>query len=329
MHSISKTPIDIGMAGAITADAFGAQARIRAFHELTDGFFNAAYAIDLADGMRCVLKVAPPESVTVLRYERDIMYAEVEVMRLVRRRTSMPVPEVYHFDTSRRLLGSPFMLMEFLPGTPLDKLRPSLSPDQRRSIDRETGAYLRQMNEIAGPSFGYSAPSAARHQSWDAAFLSMLDGVLADGEAMRVALPLPYAELRRRAARHVADLAEVSTPQLLHWDLWDGNIFVDPATGRISGVIDFERALWGDPLMEFQFRTLAEPPGFSEGYGRTMLDTPSQQRRRVLYNLYLYLIMIVECSYRQYATQDQERWAREQLDQELARLDLQDNTATA
>jgi hypothetical protein len=42
--------------------------------------------------------------------------------------------------------------------------------------------------------------------------------------------------------------------------------------------------------------------------------------RRTLYNLYLYLIMIVECAYRNYETDDQERWARQQLAGELERL---------
>jgi hypothetical protein len=30
--------------------------------------------------------------------------------------------------------------------------------------------------------------------------------------------------------------------------------------------------------------------------------------------------MVIECAYRQYPTQDQERWAREQLARELDRL---------
>jgi hypothetical protein len=85
-------------------------------------------------------------------------------------------------------------------------------------------------------------------------------------------------------------------------------------------VIDFERALWGDPLMEFQFRTLAAPQDFAAGNGRSMLETPRAGPRRLLYNIYRYLIMVIECAYRQYPTQDQERWAREQLTQERDRL---------
>jgi aminoglycoside phosphotransferase (APT) family kinase protein len=320
MRSISKMTVPPTAAQAICFDTFGGDAVVSTFQELTDGYFNAAYLIELADGRRCVLKVAPPAAVRVLRYEHDIMHAEVEVMRLVRARMTAPVPEIFRFDTSRRLLDSPYFLMEFVPGITLDKQRATLAPAERQAIDRAAGVYLRQMNEIAGQSFGYATPAAQRYSSWRAAFLAMLDDILADGAAMSVALPQPYAAIRQQAERCAAVLDEVATPRLVHWDLWDGNIFIDPATRAITGVIDFERALWGDPLMEVQFRSLEVPAGFAEGYGRPMLDTPAERLRRMLYNIYLYLIMVIEAAYRQYDSDELEQWARQQLAQELERL---------
>jgi aminoglycoside phosphotransferase (APT) family kinase protein len=311
-------------AQTICFDTFGAAAMVRAFEELTDGYFNAAYLIELADGRRCVLKVAPPDAVRVLRYERDIMHAEVEVMRLVRARTAMPVPEIFRFDATCRLLASPYFLMEFVPGLTLDKLRVQLDPADQQAIDHAAGAYLRQMNEIVGRSFGYATPTAERYSSWRAAFLAMLDDILADGAAMDVALPQPYDTIRQQAHRCAPVLDEISTPQLVHWDLWDGNILIDPATRTIAGAIDFERALWGDPLMEVQYRKLEASAGFVEGYGRPMLSTPAARLRRVLYNIYLYLIMVIEAAYRQYDSQDLELWARQQLAQELERLAASD-----
>ena len=52
-----------------------------------------------------------------------------------------------------------------------------------------------------------------------------------------------------------------------------------------------------------------------------MLDTPARRARRILYNIYFYLIVIIESYYRQYDTPDFERWGRRQLDLTLARLD--------
>lgn len=84
MYSTSKRIVDIGTARRMVHAAFGPEAAIRSYRELRDGYFNAAYAIELHDGRKMVLKVAPPPDVTVLRYERGIMGTEVEVMRCVR-----------------------------------------------------------------------------------------------------------------------------------------------------------------------------------------------------------------------------------------------------
>lgn len=320
MYSTSKRIVDVATARRIVAAAFGSDAAIRSYRELRDGYFNAAYQIDLHDGRRSVLKVAPPPDVTVLRYERGIMGSEVQVLRLVAEQTSVPAPEVYYYDQRHTLLDSDYYLMAFVPGEAYHKLREQYNEEQRTSIDAAIGAYLAQINRLQGTYFGYMALPGQRFSTWRQAFLGMFDDLLADGRDRQVALPVDDAALRRAVEAVAPVLDEVQTPQLVHWDLWDGNIFVDPPSGRITGIIDFERALWGDPLMEFQYRTLEVAPAFRLGYGRSLLDSPTAVARRTLYNLYLYLIMIIECAYRAYETDDQEQWARQQLLADLARL---------
>ncbi len=88
-------------------------------------------------------------------------------------------------------------------------------------------------------------------------------------------------------------------PRLVHWDAWDSNFFVED--GKVTGLIDFERALWGDPLMEAQFRALAFG-GVSEsmrGYGKTEF-TPEEEQRCYLYTLLLALVIRTESYYREY-----------------------------
>jgi hypothetical protein len=76
---------------------------------------------------------------------------------------------------------------------------------------------------------------------------------------------------RLRAWSHL--LADVTTPQLVHWDVGRQYLY-RPRPSQINDTIDFERALWGDPLKEFQFRALEEPRAFASGYRRPMLETP-------------------------------------------------------
>jgi aminoglycoside phosphotransferase (APT) family kinase protein len=142
MFSLSKTSVPTNAIHEIVRHHLDGKS-VRSVEELKDGLFNAAYRIDLADGSACILKAAPPDHVRVLRYEKEIMRAEVEVMRLVRAQTGVPVPEIYGYDTSRRLTDVDYYLMACIPGVPLNKLRKSLSEPEQHEIDRQAGALTR------------------------------------------------------------------------------------------------------------------------------------------------------------------------------------------
>ena len=111
----------------------------------------------------------------------------------------------------------------------------------------------------------------------------------------------------RTASAKAAPLAisvdEVTTPVLVHFDLWDGNILVESGSAghRIGALIDAERAFWGDPLAEFVslalFTDIEQDTAFLHGYraaGGTVTFDLAARQRLALYRAYLYLIMWVE-----------------------------------
>jgi fructosamine-3-kinase len=137
----------------------------------------------------------------------------------------------------------------------------------------------------------------------------MVDAVFADAERFAVELPRPAARIRDAVHAGADVLDEVRTPVLVHFDLWDGNILLGPAAGslEISGVVDAERAFWGDPAADFVslalFGDIELDPAFLTGYraagGQVEFGQPLRQRLR-LYRIYLYLIMAVEATPRGY-----------------------------
>jgi aminoglycoside phosphotransferase (APT) family kinase protein len=317
MRSLSKTPISLQLAENIITHHFGNRAAISKFYELTEGFYNSAYYIELSDYQRYVLKVAPPPTVRVLRYEKDVMHTEVEVLQLVKARTGIPVPGIYIYDSNHQILQSDYFIMDLVDGVPLNKIRPLLPADACHDIDGKTGGFLRQMHAITHEKFGYFSQLETQSDNWRGTFAMMLKNVLLDGSDAGVILPMEYDAFYPLLESTFEALDEVRTPRLVHWDLWDGNIFIDPDSWQITGLIDFERALWADPLMEANFGAFGLNPSFMEGYGLEMLSTQSQKVRHALYDIYLFLIMIIECYYRKYETDQQEKWAREKLKAEL------------
>ncbi|THF74954.1 aminoglycoside phosphotransferase family protein [Cohnella fermenti] len=281
---------------------------IRETKELEDGWANAAYAITMEDGRRAVLKAAPPEGARLMRYERNLMRTEVEVTRRVGELGTVPVPAIYKHDDSRTIVPVEYFVMEFLEGTPYSAARNGMSLEERERIERELGRYNRLINGIKGERFGLYSWGAEGKPTWREAFGQMAENVLLDGEEAGVELPAAYEEVRRRIAAVLPALREADEPRLAHWDLWDGNVFVKD--GRITGIIDFERAMWADPLIEHYFSRFNGSAAYYEGYGRGEL-TGGERIRRSLYDLYLDLILHIECAYRGYENEDHIRWARD------------------
>lgn len=309
MVSATKVPVSDSDLSRIGIELMGAAPKESL--PFGDGWYNAAYGLTLEDGRRGVVKIAPPESVEIMRYEKDIMASEVKAMRLLEQ--LIPIPKILADDLEGRLIGRPLYIMEWLEGKPLNHCYEELGPEALGRVREEAGRIVKTVSSVRNNAFGMLA--GPFFVTWKEAFCHLFDDVLSDGESK--AVDLPYPLLRRVLHECQESLDAVSEPRMLHWDLWDGNIFVD-ALGRITGIIDFERALYGDPLMEHGFMELH--PEFLSGYGASELESPNGQVRRRLYNLYLFLIMTIEGYYRHYTDPWVEQWGRAKAKEALMAL---------
>ena len=185
-----------------------------------------------------------------------------------------------------------------------------MSEDDNRALRHQLGHLLATLHTI--PNQGvYGYPYAGlTGPTWRDAFTVMMGALMDD--AVRYATPLPCSlvEIASAVYPSVHLLDEVTTPALVHFDVWPGNVFLaPPADGppRIQALIDHERAFWGDPLADFVTPTIFgelrdDDPllaGYREAGGKADL-TPGALRRIALYRVYLYLILLVENGPRQY-----------------------------
>lgn len=293
----------------MTRQSFGRHISVAEMKPLEDGFFNAACLLRLSNGIEAVLKVSPTTDVRVMRYEQGMMAAEVEVLQLLKS-AGLPVPGVYHYDNSRRLLDSEYFFMEKVKGTPYNHLKGSLSNAVKGRIEEQLGELNRKINEIKGTKFG--SPTNPEYQSsdWSTSFLKLVQDLMLDAKEIGAQLPATTSTILGAFERHRDSLLEVTVPELVHWDLWDGNVFIEEE--RITGIIDCERALYGDPLMEFYFRNFEDPIDFLKGYGDIKLTQDAKIRSR-MYDLYLDLILHIECNFRGYENKDHMNWAKDRL----------------
>lgn len=89
--------------------------------ELTGGYFNRPMSDHLRMTRQVIVKIAPCTD-RLLTYEKNIMQAEVEAMRLTEEKTAVPVPHIYCYDNTHHLCNSDYFFMEKLEGLPYSRV---------------------------------------------------------------------------------------------------------------------------------------------------------------------------------------------------------------
>ncbi|MFJ8582159.1 phosphotransferase family protein [Micromonospora sp. NPDC093277] len=337
--SPTQRRLDPDQVGRYVAASLGPTPRITGCGPLSGGGFAAVWWVTLDDGRAVVLKVGPPPSVPLLRYEHDMIGAEARYLRLVvEQAPTVPAAPLLHHG-SDPVLGD-WLLTGLLPGRTLWEL--TEAGVDTTEVEAEFGVALATLHGVTGDRYGYDGGRACA-DTWRDAYLAMLDDMLADAADWRVPLPLPAVRIRELVDRHAHVLDVVRRPALLHFDCWAGNVLavdVPDGTPRLSGLVDGERYLWGDPLMDLVSpllfrRTEDEPDHPVVRAYRTVRPFPLDAgacRRLGLYRLYLYLLMTVEMPSRG-ITAESEPWRvtrlAELLDQELSDLDKPPTGSTA
>lgn len=299
MDSRTKRRLSLAELDALARRALGTG--VASATELTDGYANAVWRLVLDDGRQVVLKLSPPPDLDQLSYERNLLRTEAEAIELAAG-AGVPVASLVHAGYDDPVLGGDYLMLAALDGVSWNDVK----PEGEQALRRELGRHLARFNTVTGELFGYPHAGIVG-TTWREAFLAMVGALLGDTERYPTPLPRPVDEIMAvfEGAAHVLD--EVTTPCLVHFDVWAGNVFLDlSGMPRIQAIIDHERAFWGDPIAEFVtptiFGELREDDPLLAGYREvTPLElTPSALIRFDLYRAYLYLILLVENGPRQY-----------------------------
>lgn len=258
------------------------------FRRCPTGKFNSTYFIE-GGAVPLVLRIAPPDDRDrVLFYEHRMMRQEPAIHALLRERTAVPVPAILAHDFDRSEIGRDYLLMERLPGRPISDLR-GLTQEAFEDLLREVGRCLRQAHALTGDRYGYVGDHRPMEPQadWPSAFRVMWHALLDDIERCGGYTPDEATHMRRLLDRYMRAFDRPVPAALLHMDVWAENLLADEH-GRLTGLIDWDRALWGDPEIEFavlDYCGISEP-AFWEGYGAERDRAPEAEVRRAFYLLY-------------------------------------------
>jgi fructosamine-3-kinase len=255
-----------------------------AFERIPTGKFNDSYFVRAGDE-DLVLRVAPDPDATFLFYERDMMRQEPSIHDLLLQETTVPVAPIIVHDASLTILPRDYLLMKRLPGN-------ALSNVERVDADHvltAVGQCLAQVHALAANAYGYLGEHQPMkpQKTWAEAFAVMWRALLDDIHATG-----HYNDEERDVLVRLLDaylpMFDRDVPaSLLHMDIWAQNILVNDS-GDLTGIVDWDRALWGDPEIEFAVLDYCgiSQPAFWEGYGEERDVSDEAQIRHIFYLLY-------------------------------------------
>ena len=172
-------------------------------------------------------------------------------MEYARRHTSIPIPAIRKVGLDDRSDDADgYILMERLPGIQLGEAWPDMSSEARSEAVRQLRSYMEQLHNVCPSSGGGGGdPEWIGSVSGGPAFDHRLSNMFTCGPFASVAdfhdfLVAPVKECPRPdwVAKYRSQLPDTYGICFAHADLSWENILVDPLTGHVNGILDWEMA---------------------------------------------------------------------------------------
>lgn len=241
---------------------------------IAGGKSNLTYAV--SDGVTTRIVRRPP--LGHVQATAHDMSREFTVLRALRV-SKVPVPETFAVCTDANIIGAPFFVMEYIPGTAYrraEQLAP-LGPDRVHSVTLDMIDVLADLHAVDPESVGLG-------------MFGRPDGFLTrqvrrwarqlDGSRSR---PLPDADaLLRWLLENVESRDLPGETSIVHGDYRMNNLLVDG--DQISAVIDWEMATLGDPLTDLALLFVYDSlpliaPGSTDATASMALGYPSMNEQ--------------------------------------------------
>jgi len=254
-------------------------AEVVGVEKMVGGQVTGAYEVLCADpSQNPVVKISAPNGGAWLA-------KEVGVYRLLRRHGVTKLPKLLGGAGADSAIGRPYLVMSKLPGVALERLSPELSDADLRSVYRQMGELVAQFHAIEQDAYGFRSTEILDPRQTNEAQMTSTHA-RASGACLDVTGDRELYEAARAYVVARTDLFELGTgPVLVHNDFHEGNIIAEqtPDGPVITGVIDMENTMAGDPMVDLAKTDCysikgnrIKLEGLFEGYG----EVPVEWKRR-------------------------------------------------
>jgi aminoglycoside phosphotransferase (APT) family kinase protein len=239
-----RIPFDVAVLGRYLSahlDGFDGDVNITQF---TGGQSNPSYLIRTAAGAY-VLRKQPAGELLPKAHAVDREYRVMKALG----ETDVPVPRMFHFCEDRGIVGTPFLVMEFVEGRVFrEPTLPDCKPAERAAIYDSMNQILANLHEVDPEAvglgdFGRGGNYFSRQiDRWTKQYRASQTEEYEDMEVLINWLP--------------GRVPQDDTTSLVHGDFRLENLIFHPTEPRAIAALDWELSTFGHPLGDLSYNCM-------------------------------------------------------------------------
>jgi aminoglycoside phosphotransferase (APT) family kinase protein len=212
-----------------------------AFHLIQGGRSNLTYRVEDPQGRRVILRRPPLHGVLESAHDMGREHRIITALA----GAAVPVPTCVGYEPDPAVTGAPFYVMEHVEGVVVRSAADGaalLDPPRRRAAAEDVVDVLVALHDVDIDAVGLG--ELARREGYIERQLRRWHGQVEKARTRE--LPV----LDEVHARLVADIPAQGPATIVHGDYRLDNLILDPTTGRVQAVLDWELTTLGDPLAD-------------------------------------------------------------------------------
>jgi len=218
---------------AANLEAFKGPLRVDQFE---GGQSNPTFLLN-AGGMKYVLRKKPPGKLLPSAHQVEREYRVMQALE----KTDVPVPKMLLLCEDDTIIGTPFFIMEYVPGRVLGDLAlPDMNPHERRAVYADMIRVLAALHTVKHVELGledYGKPGnyfSRQIGRWSKQYVAAKTEEIGSMEELMQYLP--------------ANVPEDDTSCIVHGDFRMENMLFHPTEPKVVALLDWELSTLGHPL---------------------------------------------------------------------------------